>query len=138
MNIIRMFRFAIIRIGPTNFFHNFRVQNTFTFSRQFIVLTYIVLQVYKFTQLYNIFSSPNVCFLIFIRVLQGIVGILADSTNSPSHAGHIEAMIFQGWPIAGMVMPAWVRDGLLQSSAGNAVSPPVLLGLEMAALTSIT
>ena len=50
----------------------------------------------------------------------------------------IEAMIFQGWPIAGMVMPAWVRDGLLQSLAGNAVSPPVMLGLVMAALTSIS
>ena len=53
MNIIRMFRFAIIQIGPTNFFHNFRIQNTFTFSGQFIVLTYIVLQVYKFTSLHN-------------------------------------------------------------------------------------
>ena len=47
-------------------------------------------------------------------------------------------MIFQGWPIGGMVIPAWVRDGLLQSLAGNAVSPPVMLGLVMAALTSIT
>ena len=47
-------------------------------------------------------------------------------------------MIFQGWPIAGMVMPGWVRDGLLQNLAGNAVSPPVMLGLVMAPLTSIT
>ena len=50
----------------------------------------------------------------------------------------IEAMIFQGWPIGGMVIPIWVRDGLLQGLAGNAVSPPVMLGLVMAALTSIT
>ena len=36
------------------------------------------------------------------------------------------------------MIPIWVRDGLLQSLAGNAVSPPVMLGLVMAALTSIT
>ena len=50
----------------------------------------------------------------------------------------IEAMIFQGWPIAGMEVPAWVRDQLLQNLAGNAVCPPVMLGLVMAALKSIT
>ena len=47
-----------------------------------------------------------------------------------------EAMVIQGWPLGHLELPEWVNDHTLQSLAGNAVSPPVMLALMLSTLAS--
>ena len=49
-----------------------------------------------------------------------------------------ESMIFMGWPITNVDIPGWVSENMLQSLAGNAVSPPVLLSLVMSTLKAVS